>query len=189
MAGLTGPGPGGSGWSKASATTTGLQVIFQLLPPTTQVRDNKLLQAECAVCLKDFDAEDKLRAMPCVHAFHDQCIFQWPRLNATCPLVATRFLQPRTSRRTKKLVPTIATHRRRRIPRSVSSVYHNCNFIEGDDLSVAGLKVDFFFHFVLLCAILPFMLGGQHGAATSSEHCSSSSQCWRKANVCCEFYL
>jgi E3 ubiquitin-protein ligase RNF181 len=61
------------------------EAAIQGLPEVT-TKINKLLQAECAVCLKDFDAEDKLRSVPCAHAFHDQCIFQWLRLNATCPL-------------------------------------------------------------------------------------------------------
>uniref|UniRef100_A0A0A8ZMX7 RING-type domain-containing protein n=1 Tax=Arundo donax TaxID=35708 RepID=A0A0A8ZMX7_ARUDO len=44
------------------------------------------MQAECAVYLQDFDAEDKLRAMPCSHAFHQDCIFRWLRINRVCPL-------------------------------------------------------------------------------------------------------
>uniref|UniRef100_A0A0A9FPR0 RING-type domain-containing protein n=1 Tax=Arundo donax TaxID=35708 RepID=A0A0A9FPR0_ARUDO len=44
------------------------------------------MQAECAVCLKDFDAEDKLTVMPCSHAFHQECIFGWLRVNHVCPL-------------------------------------------------------------------------------------------------------
>ncbi|XP_062204210.1 uncharacterized protein LOC133906353 [Phragmites australis] len=44
------------------------------------------LQAECAVCLQDFDAEDKLRAMPCSHAFHQDCILGWLRVKRVCPL-------------------------------------------------------------------------------------------------------
>jgi len=30
------------------------------------------MPAECAVCLQDFVAEDRLRAMPCSHTFHRQ---------------------------------------------------------------------------------------------------------------------
>ncbi|TVU27160.1 hypothetical protein EJB05_29744, partial [Eragrostis curvula] len=53
-------------------------------------------QTECAVCLKDFDAgDDKLRAMPCAHAFHEQCIVPWLRRNAVCPLCRSPF-RPRT---------------------------------------------------------------------------------------------
>ncbi|KAJ1254434.1 hypothetical protein BS78_K062900 [Paspalum vaginatum] len=41
---------------------------------------------ECAVCLQDFGAEDTLRAMPCAHAFHQDCILRWLRVNHVCPL-------------------------------------------------------------------------------------------------------
>ncbi|KAF8707114.1 hypothetical protein HU200_030349 [Digitaria exilis] len=42
--------------------------------------------AECAVCLLDFVAEDRLREMPCSHTFHQDCIFRWLRINHVCPL-------------------------------------------------------------------------------------------------------
>uniref|UniRef100_A0A0E0RFK3 RING-type domain-containing protein n=1 Tax=Oryza rufipogon TaxID=4529 RepID=A0A0E0RFK3_ORYRU len=41
---------------------------------------------ECAVCLQDFVAEEKLRMMPCSHTFHQRCIFDWLRLGCICPL-------------------------------------------------------------------------------------------------------
>ncbi|WVZ54501.1 hypothetical protein U9M48_005287 [Paspalum notatum var. saurae] len=43
---------------------------------------------DCAVCLQDFCAEDTLRAMPCSqsHAFHQDCILGWLRVNHVCPL-------------------------------------------------------------------------------------------------------
>ncbi|CAN6337775.1 unnamed protein product [Urochloa humidicola] len=42
--------------------------------------------AECAVCLQDFVAEETLRAMPCSHTFHEDCIFRWLQVVAThCP--------------------------------------------------------------------------------------------------------
>ncbi|CAO2195441.1 unnamed protein product [Urochloa humidicola] len=50
------------------------------------VRAGDALQPECAVCLRDFDAKETLRAMPCSHAFHQRCIFQWLRRNGVCPL-------------------------------------------------------------------------------------------------------
>ncbi|KAF8673364.1 hypothetical protein HU200_048925 [Digitaria exilis] len=41
----------------------------------------------CAICLHDMEADDvKLRAMPCSHIFHQNCIFKWLRRSATCPL-------------------------------------------------------------------------------------------------------
>ncbi|WVZ54491.1 hypothetical protein U9M48_005278 [Paspalum notatum var. saurae] len=43
---------------------------------------------DCAVCLQDFGAEDTIRAMPCSqsHAFHQDCILGWLRVNSVCPL-------------------------------------------------------------------------------------------------------
>ncbi|KAF8765901.1 hypothetical protein HU200_008052 [Digitaria exilis] len=41
----------------------------------------------CAICFHDMDAGDvKLRAMPCSHVFHQDCIFKWLRRSAACPL-------------------------------------------------------------------------------------------------------
>jgi len=42
---------------------------------------------DCAVCLCEFDGEDRLRLLPvCGHAFHLQCIDTWLLSNSTCPL-------------------------------------------------------------------------------------------------------
>uniref|UniRef100_A0A0E0A775 RING-type E3 ubiquitin transferase n=1 Tax=Oryza glumipatula TaxID=40148 RepID=A0A0E0A775_9ORYZ len=42
---------------------------------------------DCAVCLCEFDAEDRLRLLPlCGHAFHLHCIDTWLLSNSTCPL-------------------------------------------------------------------------------------------------------
>ncbi|CAL4989678.1 unnamed protein product [Urochloa decumbens] len=51
-----------------------------------EVTPSNALQSECAVCLQDFDPEETLRAMPCSHAFHQQCISDWLRRNGVCPL-------------------------------------------------------------------------------------------------------
>ncbi|TVU27157.1 hypothetical protein EJB05_29741, partial [Eragrostis curvula] len=60
-----------------------------------EVTPAKLLQTECAVCLKDLDAEgDKLSAMRCDHAFHHDCIVPWLRRNAVCPLCRSPLLPP-----------------------------------------------------------------------------------------------
>lgn len=54
--------------------------------------DDSSSSGECAICLQDFDFHAdpdetlKLRAMPCSHAFHQHCIFEWLRRNAVCPL-------------------------------------------------------------------------------------------------------
>ncbi|CAN6238914.1 unnamed protein product [Urochloa humidicola] len=51
-----------------------------------EVTASDALQSECAICLQDFHADETLRAMPCSHAFHQNCITQWLCRKATCPL-------------------------------------------------------------------------------------------------------
>ncbi|CAI9787437.1 unnamed protein product [Fraxinus pennsylvanica] len=42
---------------------------------------------DCAVCLCEFESEDKLRLLPkCSHAFHMECIDTWLLSHSTCPL-------------------------------------------------------------------------------------------------------
>jgi hypothetical protein len=47
-------------------------------------------QFDCAVCLCEFAADDRLRLLPlCGHAFHVACIDTWLASSATCPLCRT----------------------------------------------------------------------------------------------------
>lgn len=42
---------------------------------------------DCAVCLCEFESDDKLRLLPkCSHAFHIECIDTWLLSHSTCPL-------------------------------------------------------------------------------------------------------
>ncbi|PKA65454.1 Putative RING-H2 finger protein ATL49 [Apostasia shenzhenica] len=42
---------------------------------------------DCAVCLCEFEEDDKLRLLPkCSHAFHIECIDTWLLAHSTCPL-------------------------------------------------------------------------------------------------------
>ncbi|KAL8135123.1 RING-H2 finger protein ATL13-like [Apium graveolens] len=42
---------------------------------------------DCAVCLCEFEGEDKLRLLPkCSHAFHMDCVDTWLLSHSTCPL-------------------------------------------------------------------------------------------------------
>ncbi|KAI7725277.1 hypothetical protein M8C21_026075 [Ambrosia artemisiifolia] len=41
----------------------------------------------CVICLSDYKAKESLRTIPeCNHYFHADCIDEWLRLNATCPV-------------------------------------------------------------------------------------------------------
>lgn len=57
--------------------------IFQFKKETSPV-------CECAVCLNEFQEEEKLRMIPnCAHVFHIDCIDVWLQNNANCPLCRT----------------------------------------------------------------------------------------------------
>ncbi|KAI5675570.1 hypothetical protein M9H77_06520 [Catharanthus roseus] len=48
---------------------------------------------DCAVCLSEFEGEDKLRLLPkCSHAFHMECIDTWLLSHSTCPLCRASLL-------------------------------------------------------------------------------------------------
>lgn len=50
--------------------------------------------SDCAICLHEFQAEDKLRLLPkCSHAFHLECIDTWLLSHSTCPLCRESLLQ------------------------------------------------------------------------------------------------
>ncbi|XP_057787768.1 RING-H2 finger protein ATL13-like [Salvia miltiorrhiza] len=49
---------------------------------------------DCAVCLCEFEADDKLRLLPkCSHAFHMDCIDTWLLSHSTCPICRASLLQ------------------------------------------------------------------------------------------------
>ncbi|CAO2179441.1 unnamed protein product [Urochloa humidicola] len=73
--------------TKRARVTTVSDAIILGLPEVTD-RSGE----ECAICLNDFRAEETLRAMPCAHAFHHNCIAQWLRRNAVCPLCRHQLL-------------------------------------------------------------------------------------------------
>uniref|UniRef100_A0A7N0ZUK7 RING-type E3 ubiquitin transferase n=1 Tax=Kalanchoe fedtschenkoi TaxID=63787 RepID=A0A7N0ZUK7_KALFE len=48
---------------------------------------------DCAVCLCEFEGDDKLRLLPqCSHAFHMECIDTWLLSHSTCPLCRASLL-------------------------------------------------------------------------------------------------
>ncbi|GJN03648.1 hypothetical protein PR202_ga21116 [Eleusine coracana subsp. coracana] len=50
---------------------------------------------DCAVCLCEFAADDRLRLLPrCSHAFHVDCIDTWLLSHSTCPLCRRSLLAP-----------------------------------------------------------------------------------------------
>jgi glycerol-3-phosphate acyltransferase PlsY len=42
--------------------------------------------ANCSICISEYEQGDSLRQLPCKHHFHVSCIDEWLRINAKCPL-------------------------------------------------------------------------------------------------------
>uniref|UniRef100_A0AC35TYG1 RING-type domain-containing protein n=1 Tax=Rhabditophanes sp. KR3021 TaxID=114890 RepID=A0AC35TYG1_9BILA len=40
----------------------------------------------CTVCLSEFESGDEIRALPCSHRYHTECIDRWLGINKKCPL-------------------------------------------------------------------------------------------------------
>ncbi|KAI3879212.1 hypothetical protein MKW98_028779 [Papaver atlanticum] len=55
---------------------------------------NKEELIDCAVCLDDYEDRDMLRLIPCLHAFHTNCIDEWLVSHTTCPHCCSDLLKP-----------------------------------------------------------------------------------------------
>ncbi|KAJ4904303.1 RING/U-box superfamily protein [Raphanus sativus] len=51
-------------------------------------------EADCCVCLCDYEDGTELRELWCRHHFHEACIDKWLRINTTCPLCKFNILKP-----------------------------------------------------------------------------------------------
>jgi len=48
--------------------------------------ESRRLCMECSICLENFEQDDELRELPCLHTFHVACVDAWLKINKTCPL-------------------------------------------------------------------------------------------------------
>jgi len=61
----------------------------------TRTASAQLLEEECPICFASYEEGDELRTLPCLHAFHTECIDQWltSRRSASslcCPVCHTK---------------------------------------------------------------------------------------------------
>ncbi|KAJ8549132.1 hypothetical protein K7X08_032839 [Anisodus acutangulus] len=67
---------------------------------------NATFSCECAVCLNEFQENEKLRVIPnCAHIFHIDCIDVWLQNNANCPLCRNSISSSTTTNTNKLLFP------------------------------------------------------------------------------------
>nr|GMD26156.1 RING-H2 finger protein ATL7-like isoform X1 [Ipomoea batatas] len=61
--------------------------IREMLPIIVYKESFSVKDTQCAVCLGDYQAEDRLQQIPiCGHTFHMDCIDHWLATRTTCPL-------------------------------------------------------------------------------------------------------
>jgi hypothetical protein len=58
-----------------------------LLPPPVKYKRGVCAEKDCCICLDDFIENEDVSILPdCKHVFHEKCIFEWGKLNPTCPV-------------------------------------------------------------------------------------------------------
>mmetsp|Transcript_17415 Transcript_17415/g.29197 ORF Transcript_17415/g.29197 Transcript_17415/m.29197 type:complete len:372 (+) Transcript_17415:178-1293(+) len=61
---------------------------IEAIPTTTLTEDSELIRNgdnTCPICLSDMVTGDTVRILPCKHFFHNTCVDEWLKVNATCP--------------------------------------------------------------------------------------------------------
>ncbi|KAE8717169.1 hypothetical protein F3Y22_tig00110057pilonHSYRG00068 [Hibiscus syriacus] len=79
--------------------TNGLNRLAIDAYPTSSVGPSRRLPNPndnvCSICLCEYQADEMLKTIPkCNHYFHVDCIVQWLKLNATCPICRDKFEEP-----------------------------------------------------------------------------------------------
>jgi len=59
---------------------------FKVKPKHTHEVEVSCNQKSCCICLDDFEHDDCLRTLQCLHFFHRKCIDKWLLKNRTCPI-------------------------------------------------------------------------------------------------------
>ena len=64
------------------------QEIINKLPETIIKDVSKLTseKKECVICLEEFMENENLTCLPCIHAFHSNCIKKWLKGSKECPI-------------------------------------------------------------------------------------------------------
>ncbi|XP_042012788.1 RING-H2 finger protein ATL52-like [Salvia splendens] len=80
--------PAGNQWQSAAAAIGLEEAAIRSIAVRRYRRAEGLIEAaECAVCLSEFEEEERLRLLPkCGHAFHVPCIDAWLKSHSNCPL-------------------------------------------------------------------------------------------------------
>jgi len=48
--------------------------------------DEKEEEDKCAICWSEFEEDEDVRRLPCIHLFHIECVDKWLKMNKSCPI-------------------------------------------------------------------------------------------------------
>lgn len=97
---------------------------LKVLKQSQHAYDASTINSECAICLLDFELDEKINTLSCRHSYHSECISQWLSQRGTCPLCVTR------------AEPLIITSTTRESSKSCDSVSH-CSHLSTDDIELS----------------------------------------------------
>ena len=59
----------------------------KFLKPTGDGKEGEEEEADkCTICLSEFEVDEDVRRLPCMHLFHVECVDQWLSQNKRCPI-------------------------------------------------------------------------------------------------------
>lgn len=56
-------------------------------------RESQRFNSGCSICLTDFNPSEFICELQCKHCYHSQCIEEWRKLKATCPLCGAQLIR------------------------------------------------------------------------------------------------
>jgi hypothetical protein len=60
--------------------------LFSLIESTSSHLTLKKNVVNCTICLKEVQALEVIKELPCGHQFHKRCIDPWLKIRASCPI-------------------------------------------------------------------------------------------------------
>ena len=76
---------GGGGLFNPLQNRVNINAIMDLLPSSI-VTEKKEEDSNCIICLSDMNVGDNVTSLPCLHAFHTDCIKHWLESKNSCPV-------------------------------------------------------------------------------------------------------
>lgn len=65
------------------------------LPTIKITSEQTSVKLRCSICWEHFKEDEMVRQLLCSHIYHDECIFPWLQMHATCPICRSR-VRPRS---------------------------------------------------------------------------------------------